>query len=222
MSWLVLAGALAFGAQPPLVFSASTELVHVTLSVTDATGRPVRGLKPGDFTVSEDGKSREIATAVECASASAEGLAPCPVDFVLLLDTSTTMRSDLIRARDAAVRFANSIPAIRGRTIVSFNSRIQTWPFDQAGPAAILDRILAQNDQRHAPLRCHPRKHSPRGERSHAAADHCRVDRWRRYGSPGSIEAPERSHRVSSRDRRFGGSRQAAEPSGPRNHGRPA
>ena len=147
MSCLGLAGSLAIlAAQAPLVFPTSAELVYVVTSVTDGSGHPIRGLRAEDFTVSEDGKPREITTLVSLADASTQGGTVWPIDFVLLLDTSGSMKKELRRARDAAVEFANSVPAVRGRNIVSFDSRIRMWPYEEAGPAPVLDEILSDEE----------------------------------------------------------------------------
>ena len=50
------------GQQPP-TFKAGVELIVVDVTVVDKTGRPVRDLKPTDFTISVDGKPRKIASA---------------------------------------------------------------------------------------------------------------------------------------------------------------
>ena len=122
MSWPGLIASLSLlTVQAPLVFPTSAEIVYVVASVTDGSGQPVRGLKAKDFTVREDGKPREVTTFASFADAAGAG-AEWPVDFVMLLDTSGSMRGDLRRARRAAVEFAGSIPSVRGRNIVSFNS----------------------------------------------------------------------------------------------------
>ncbi len=43
-------------------FKAETDLVLVNVTVRDKAGNPVRGLKPGDFTVLEDGKPQHISS----------------------------------------------------------------------------------------------------------------------------------------------------------------
>jgi hypothetical protein len=149
LAWLGLSASLALlSGQPPLVFPATTELVKVVVSVTDLTGQPVRGLKAKDFVVSEDGKKRPIETLSPCADTGGEPLPDCPVDLVLLLDTSASMLGDLRRARDAAVRFVDSVPSARGRNIVSFDSEIHVWDYGDEGPAKVLDRILDQGEGR--------------------------------------------------------------------------
>ena len=147
MSWPGLIASLSvLTAQAPLVFPTSAEIVYVVASVTDGSGQPVRGLKAKDFTVREDGKPREVTTFASFADAAGGAGAAWPVDFVMLLDTSGSMREDLRRARHAAVEFAGSIPSVRGRNIVSFNSKIRVWPYEETGPAAVLDRILAEDE----------------------------------------------------------------------------
>lgn len=46
---------------PTPQFKSSVDVVHLDVSVLDEHRRPVRGLKPSDFTILEDGKPREIA-----------------------------------------------------------------------------------------------------------------------------------------------------------------
>ena len=62
------AGALAAAQRPAFppqdprpTFRASVEVVHLDVSVLDQQRRPVRGLKPEDFTILEDGKPQAIA-----------------------------------------------------------------------------------------------------------------------------------------------------------------
>jgi VWFA-related protein len=68
---LLVAGLLAVSAQPgapqqgapaaPRVkFETNVQLVVVNVSAKDKNGRPVEGLKPSDFTVTEDGKAQKI------------------------------------------------------------------------------------------------------------------------------------------------------------------
>src|ERR1035437_405983 len=41
-------------------FEATTQLVVVNISAKDKDGNPIKGLKPADFTVTEDGKAQTI------------------------------------------------------------------------------------------------------------------------------------------------------------------
>ncbi len=52
--------AAAAGQQPPVKFYKQVTNVHLTLTATDAQGRPVTDLKPGDFMVLEDGQPQRL------------------------------------------------------------------------------------------------------------------------------------------------------------------
>jgi VWFA-related protein len=63
-------------------FEATTQLVVVNLSAKDKDGNPIKGLKPSDFTVTEDGKAQTIKVfeyqELEEAAAPAPAPAPAP------------------------------------------------------------------------------------------------------------------------------------------------
>jgi hypothetical protein len=63
-------------------FEATTQLVVVNLSAKDKDGNPIKGLKPADFTVTEDGKAQTIKVfeyqELEEAAAPAPAPAPTP------------------------------------------------------------------------------------------------------------------------------------------------
>ncbi len=44
----------------PTKFATTLQLVLVDISVKDKSGQPMKGLKPGDFTITEDGKKQDI------------------------------------------------------------------------------------------------------------------------------------------------------------------
>jgi len=73
----LLSGLLIVSAQPPQAqnaaqttaltptkgvakFGTTTQLVVVDVSVKDKSGNPIRGLKPADFNITEDGKKQEV------------------------------------------------------------------------------------------------------------------------------------------------------------------
>ena len=71
----LLSGLLLLSAQPPqpqqaaqtppatkpvVKFGATTQLVVVDVSVKDKSGNPIKGLKPADFNITEDGKKQDI------------------------------------------------------------------------------------------------------------------------------------------------------------------
>src|SRR5215471_6190791 len=73
---ILLSGLLMLSAQPPQTqqsntpapaapkgvakFESTSQLVVVDVTAKDKSGAPVKGLKPGDFTITEDGKKQDI------------------------------------------------------------------------------------------------------------------------------------------------------------------
>jgi Ca-activated chloride channel family protein len=76
-----------------LVFKSRVDFVPLTVTVTDRTGRYVRGLAASDFAIFEEGQRQVI-------SHFASGRVP--VDMAFLLDTSGSMRHTLQLAQHAA------------------------------------------------------------------------------------------------------------------------
>src|SRR5512134_2871916 len=59
---LAVAGHAAQGSQPQR-FRGGVDLITIDVAAVDAKGRPVEDLKPGDFVVKVDGKSRQTVSA---------------------------------------------------------------------------------------------------------------------------------------------------------------
>ncbi len=82
---LLLAAALAAGQEPPPgpVFGTGVDVVAVDVTVLDARGRPVTGLRPEEFQVTLDGEPRQLASAEFQALGSLgdEPEAPRPTHF---------------------------------------------------------------------------------------------------------------------------------------------
>ena len=98
---LVRAGTAAQDAQRPEVFRGRVDLVTIDVSATDARGRPVEDLKPGDFTVKVDGKSRPVASAELIKVDRATPVAsPRPVDALIASNTSAQNARRIIVAVD--------------------------------------------------------------------------------------------------------------------------
>ncbi|MGD0913400.1 MAG: VWA domain-containing protein [Terracidiphilus sp.] len=82
-------------------FKVDVKLVNVFVNVTDAHGAIVGGLKKEDFAVSEDGRPQEIAVF--------ERQSELPLNLVLAIDTSGSVRKDMTEEAGAARRFAHAI-----------------------------------------------------------------------------------------------------------------
>lgn len=103
-----VAAGFVVAAQQPLGsdryrFRATVELVNVTATVTDSTGRFVAGLKKDDFLVYEDGQLQPV------THFSSERV---PVSLGIVLDTSGSMAGDkIMAAREALDRFLDDLLA---------------------------------------------------------------------------------------------------------------
>jgi Ca-activated chloride channel family protein len=105
--WMVLAGA-ALRAQQPVTQSGpgdtlkvDVKLVNVYVTVTDAHGAPVAGLKKENFSVQEDGKEQSISVFDKESAV--------PLSIALAIDTSLSTRHDLPLEQASAKRFAQAI-----------------------------------------------------------------------------------------------------------------
>ena len=79
--------------EPSVVFRSDVSLVRVDAQVVDGTNRAITGLRAEDFILREDGKRQEI------RNFSSERM---PVDVLLLLDVSGSMRPHVERIASAA------------------------------------------------------------------------------------------------------------------------
>jgi VWFA-related protein len=72
-------------------FRANTDLVLVNVSVRDAKGESVRGLKPEDFTVLENGKEQKVTSFdVEDVSAAPQSVTALPAPAISAVSSATT------------------------------------------------------------------------------------------------------------------------------------
>ena len=103
------------GVGPP-TFRATMEVVTLNVTVTDQEGRQVSGLTGEDFEVLEEGVRQQIQffTAVNI-----------PLDVVLLIDTSSSMKGKIAMVQAAAHEFVRTLrPGDRG-AVVTFNSAVR-------------------------------------------------------------------------------------------------
>ena len=114
--------------QPPVLRS-FTDLVLIDVEVTDRSGKPIQGLKPEQFTVSEDDRSQKISSfeysdIEKIDTAGNAGEEPVVVALagaaspetireevrdrrlmVMFFDMSSMQSDELLRARDSALKF---------------------------------------------------------------------------------------------------------------------
>lgn len=95
------------------VVRVDTQLVSVPAVVTDASGRPLSGLKPENFRLIEDGEPQTIANF---------GTTQTPFEIALLLDTSGSTRDDVALIRSAANSFIEALRPGDRVGIVAFNT----------------------------------------------------------------------------------------------------
>jgi VWFA-related protein len=88
-----LVGSAPAWADDPVVFKSDVSLVRVDAQVVDRNNRPIAGLGPRDFVLRDNGKLQKI------QSVDAENL---PIDLLLLLDVSASMRPHIQRITDAS------------------------------------------------------------------------------------------------------------------------
>ena len=82
------------------VLRIDTDLVLVDVTVTDAEGKPVRGLRPEDFKLYEDGDERPVAF----LNVERRGGAERPVAVVFAVDVSGSMTSEEMARLQTAMR----------------------------------------------------------------------------------------------------------------------
>lgn len=94
-----------------------TDLVTLTLTVTDVYGRYVSGLSKKAFTVTDNGQEQELTYFSDTDA---------PVSLGILFDVSDSMSGEKIRkARKALERFINTSHPMDEYFLIAFNSRAQ-------------------------------------------------------------------------------------------------
>lgn len=155
---LVLIGPLALGLLaapgPPLraqdpearpTFASGLELVNVTITVRDATGRLVPDLGPDDFAIYEDGRLQK--PQVFGSPALFGGEVPLDDDnyaisLGLLLDTSESMLKELRLSKEAATRFLENIPRARDLLTIFFDEDIRISRYNSENQQGLIHRIM--------------------------------------------------------------------------------
>ena len=158
------AGAVLFAQQNPgplaniPPYKVNVRLVDVFVNVTDEEGAPVGGLKQDDFTLTEDGVPQKITYF--------ERQTDMPLNLVLAVDTSGSVRKDLDIERHAAHDFLRALMRpVDHVDLIDFNSDVrEVVPFTSdlrrldaglsnlsTGPATALYNAIYLGAQRLAP-----------------------------------------------------------------------
>jgi Ca-activated chloride channel homolog len=111
--------ARAQGSDDDEVLRVNTDLVVLNVTVTDAQGNYIHGLKPSDFKIYEDGREQPVDTI------TGFHVEETPFAAVLLLDTSGSMESRLTLARSAAIRFLDGLRDEDVAAIYRFDAKIE-------------------------------------------------------------------------------------------------
>lgn len=142
--WLFAAGAVLLAAPAPqgqgFTFRSTTDLINVTVTVTDANGRFVPGLTREDFVVYEDGRPQTV-TQFDSDRV--------PVSLGIALDTSGSMAGAKIQAAQAALnRFLFDLLGKQDEVFLyRFDSRpelVQGWTSDRAAVSRGLGSVQAR------------------------------------------------------------------------------
>lgn len=153
--------------QGPAIRS-STDLVRIDVEVTDRSGKPVKGLRPDQFTVTDNGKAQQISIfsysdieGIETASEESSKPVVVPLDspspaaanaisdqvrdrrmLVLYFDLTSMQTEDLIRARDAALKFIQKQMTKADLVgVVTYGVRLSVWA-DFTNDRATLEKAI--------------------------------------------------------------------------------
>lgn len=98
------------------VFRSGTNVVALNVTVTDPKKQLVTGLKLDDFAVFEDGVQQQVRF-FEAREV--------PVDLILLIDTSSSMRDKMSVVHEAAVGFLKTMKPTDRAAVVAFNDGVE-------------------------------------------------------------------------------------------------
>lgn len=125
LAFLILFAPLSIEAQQPQeddddeVVRINTDLVVINVTVTDAQGKYVHGLRRSDFKVFEDGQEQPAELI------STFSLEETPFAATILLDTSGSMESRMSLARSAAIRFLDGLRTDDVAAVYKFDAKIE-------------------------------------------------------------------------------------------------
>jgi Ca-activated chloride channel family protein len=124
--------------------SVKTDLVTLTLTVTDLYGRYVSGLTKNAFTIMDNGQEQEI---------TFFGDSDAPVSVGILFDVSGSMSGEKIqKARAALSKFINSSHPSDEYYLIAFNSRAQLLLDRTRDGEAVLSKLTLVNPRQNTAL----------------------------------------------------------------------
>jgi Ca-activated chloride channel homolog len=129
---IIVAAVAAAGLAAQQRFRAGVELVSLTVTATDTTGKYVTDLNQDDFDVYEDGAKQQITFFSRNQQ---------PISLALLLDTSASMEERMGIAQEAAIGFARQLHQQDQAEVIDFDSQVRILsPF--TNDAASLEKAI--------------------------------------------------------------------------------
>jgi Ca-activated chloride channel family protein len=132
-SWITACAAVVALTQLPS-FRVGVDVVSLTVTVSDPSGRYVTDLAPEQMTVFEDGAKQDV------TYFSRTNL---PIALALLLDTSASMEDRMATAQEAAIGFARRLRPQDLGELIDFDREVQVLQGFTSDPAALEHAIRA-------------------------------------------------------------------------------
>lgn len=132
-------------------YKVDVDLVAVTFSATDSSGRPIRGLQSNAIRIYEDGIPQRIAAFAEGSAAPDAELssAPAGTNIFILFDTSDRMYRNIPYVSDAIADLLRHLDPADAIAIYTFSrnlSRAAPLTFDRAAARAALAQNISVGD----------------------------------------------------------------------------
>lgn len=124
---------------PPPTFAGETEVVNLTVTVRDASGRLVSDLAPADFSIYEEGRPQILQVFAPTSQPTEDDA--LALDVGLLLDTSASMAKHIKLTQEAALRFLDAIPRPHELLTIFFDQDIRISRYDSEHQQGLFERI---------------------------------------------------------------------------------
>lgn len=134
---LCLAVGVVAAADAQKVFRSGIDLVNFGVTVLDRRGSLIKGLRPEDFEIYEDGKRQRI----EYFASGEDATDTPPLHLGLLFDTSGSMTEDVKFARSAAIKFLNAVTRAVDVTLVDFDTEVRVARYGPNDFPRLIERI---------------------------------------------------------------------------------